>query len=313
MPEAENPSQRFGPGDTSVRRSMRSQDAPQPIETQEDQRPEFHPAGALPQPLPPESADRGCELDPVWWTPIERRIRCRPWTRGRGRSGHGGASPTEGLRARVRKRYRCTTMSDHDQPVAANLLDRRFEAERPNHEAHQPGNVLAADHDALGLQLGVHPRAPIGLAAALVRSADQRWVGDVTEILSGQGKLYLAVILDLFSRMVEGWALSAANDRHLALRALEHALRRRCPEGGLLHHTDQGSPYASEDYQRVLAAHGITCSMSRRGNAHDNAAMESWFSTMTFELGDRFDTHAEAKTKLFDYIEVFYNQERRQP
>jgi len=108
----------------------------------------------------------------------------------------------EGLRARVRKRYRCTTMSDHDQPVAANLLDRHFEAERPN----------------------------------------QRRVGDVTEILTGQGKLYLTVILDLFSRMVVGWALSAANERHLALRALEHALRRRCPEAGLLHHTDQGSP-----------------------------------------------------------------------
>src|SRR5256885_11094281 len=161
----------------------------------------------------------------------------------------------DGLRARVRKRYRCTTMSDHDQPIAPNLLDRRFEAELPN----------------------------------------RRWVGDVTEILTGQGKLYLAVILDLFSRMVVGWALSAANDRHLALRALEHALRRRCPEAGLLHHTDQGSPYASEDYQRVLAAHGITCSMSRRGNAHDNAAMESWFSTMTFELGDRFETHPSAR------------------
>jgi len=177
----------------------------------------------------------------------------------------------EGLRARLRKRYRCTTMSDHDQPVAANLLDRRFEAELPN----------------------------------------QRWVGDVTEILTGEGKLYLAVVLDLFSRMVVGWALSAANDRHLALRALEQALRRRCPEAGLLHHTDQGSPYASEDYQRVLAAHGIVCSMSRRGNAHDNAAMESWFSTMTFELGDRFETHADAKAKLFEYIEAFYNQVRR--
>jgi transposase InsO family protein len=177
----------------------------------------------------------------------------------------------EGLRGRVRKRYRCTTMGDHDQPVAANLLDRRFDAEQPN----------------------------------------QRWVGDVTELLTGDGKLYLAAILDLFSRMVVGWALSATNDRHLAVRALEQALRRRCPETGLLHHTDQGSPYASEDYQRVLAAHGIVCSMSRRGSAYDNAAMESWFSTMTFELGDRFETHASAKTKLFDYIEVFYNQERR--
>jgi len=163
----------------------------------------------------------------------------------------------EGLRARVRKRYRCTTMSDHDQPVPANLLHRRFEAERPN----------------------------------------QRWVGDVTELVTGDGKLFLAVILDLFSRMVVGWALSATNDRHLALRALEQALRRRCPEAGLLHHTDQGSPYASGDYQRVLTAHGIVCSMSRRGSAHDNAAMESWFSTMKFELGERFETHALAKTK----------------
>lgn len=85
--------------------------------------------------------------------------------------------------------------------------------------------------------------------------------------VTGGGKLYLAVILDLFSRMVVGWALSAANDRHLALRALEQALRRRCPDAGLLHHTDQGSPYASKDYQRVLAANGITCSMSRRGSS----------------------------------------------
>jgi len=157
------------------------------------------------------------------------------------------------------------------QPVAPNLLDRRFEAEKPN----------------------------------------QRWVGDVTEILTGEGKLHLAVILDLFSRMVVGWALSAANDRHLALRALDQALRRHRPQAGLLHHTDQGSPYASEDYQRVLAARGIVCSMSRKGSAYDNAAMESWFSTMTLELGDHFESHADAKTKLFDFIEVFYNHERR--
>ncbi len=162
-------------------------------------------------------------------------------------------------------------VSDHDQPVAANLLDRRFEAERPN----------------------------------------QHWVGDVIELLTGEGKLYLGLILDLFSRMVVGWALLAASDRHLALRVLEQVLRRRCPEAGLLRDTDQGSLCASEDYQRVLAAHGIICSMSRRGNAPDNAAMKSWLSTMTFELGDRFETAADAKTKLFDYVEVFYDQERR--
>jgi len=87
-------------------------------------------------------------------------------------------------------------------------------------------------------------------------------------------------------------------------------LRRRCPDAGLLHHSGQGSTYASEDYQDVLEAHGITCSMSRRGNCYDNAAMESWFSTLKSELGERFVTAGEAKDKLFDYIEVFYNQER---
>ncbi len=136
----------------------------------------------------------------------------------------------EGLKARVRKRYKHTTMSDHDQPVAANLLDRQFEAEAPN----------------------------------------QRWVGDTTEFVIGtSGKLYLAVILDLFSRFVVGWAVSAVNDRHLTIKALEMALKRRCPEIGLLHHSDQGSPYASEDYQDILDARGIVCSMSRRGNCYD--------------------------------------------
>jgi putative transposase len=180
----------------------------------------------------------------------------------------------DGLEARARKRFKCTTMSDHDQPVAANLLDRRFEADAPN----------------------------------------QRWVGDTTEFVigpSGTGKLYLAVILDLFSRFIVGWAVSAVNDRHLTITALEMALKRRCPEIGLLHHSDQGCTYASEDYQVLLAAHGIVCSMSRRGNCHDNAVMESCFSTVKFELADRFDSCGEAKRELFDYIELFYNQRRR--
>ncbi len=177
------------------------------------------------------------------------------------------------LVARQRRRYRCTTMSDHDQPVAANLLDRQFHAPSPN----------------------------------------QRWVGDTTELLVGAtgARLYLAVILDLFSRFAVGWAVSAVNDRHLAIKALEMALRRRCPGAGLLYHSDQGSPYASEDHQDVLVANGITCSMSRRGNCYDNAAMESWFSTLKSELGERFESYATAKEQLFDYIEVFYNQQRR--
>ncbi len=178
----------------------------------------------------------------------------------------------EGLKARARKRFKMTTMSDHDQPVAANLLDRQFEAQSPN----------------------------------------QRWVGDTTELRIGaSGKLYLAAILDLFSRYIVGWAVSAVNDRHLTIKALEMALKRRCPDAGLLHHSDQGCTYASEDYQAVLEAHGITCSMSRRGNCYDNAVIESFFSTVKSELGERFESHGEAKMELFDYIEVFYNQRRR--
>jgi transposase InsO family protein len=107
-----------------------------------------------------------------------------------------------------------------------------------------------------------------------------------------------------------GWALSAVNDRHLTLKALDAALRRRCPGAGLLHHSDRGSTYASEDYRQVLAQHGIVCSMSRRGNCYDNAAMESWNSTLKSELGERFDSAWDAKVKIFDYIEVFYNQQR---
>ena len=178
----------------------------------------------------------------------------------------------EGLKARARKRFKCTTMSDHDQPVAANLLDRQFRADAPN----------------------------------------RRWVGDTTEFVIGEsGKLYLAAILDLFSRFVVGWAVSAVNDRHLTLNALGMALRRRCPDPGLLHHSDRGSTYASEEYQRMLDTHGITCSMSRTGDCYDNAVMEAFFSTVKIELADRFESAEQAQTLLFDYLEVFYNQRRR--
>lgn len=177
----------------------------------------------------------------------------------------------EGLVARVRRRHRSTTMSDHDQPIAANVLNREFTATAPN----------------------------------------QRWVGDTTELLTASGKFYLAAIVDLYARFVVGWAVSAVNDRHLTIAALDQALRRRCPEAGLLHHSDRGSTYASEDYQEVLRDHGITCSMSRRGNCHDNAAMESWFSTFKFELGETFDSIRHGKDQAFDYIDGFYNPRRR--
>ena len=179
----------------------------------------------------------------------------------------------EGLKARVRKRYKVTTMSDHDHPIAANVLDRRFTAEAPN----------------------------------------QRWVGDTTELVIRESgtKMYLAAILDLFSRFIVGWAVSAVNDRHLTIKALEMALNRRCPPIGLLHHSDQGSTYAIDDYRHVPTAHGITGSMSRRGNCYDNAVIESLFSTVKSELGEHFDSHGRAKLELFDYIEAFYNQRRR--
>src|SRR5256885_1347619 len=174
--------------------------------------------------------------------------------------------------ARKRRRYKSTTMSHHDQPVAANLLNREFAAAAPN----------------------------------------KRWVGDTTELYVGpnRSKLYLAAILDLYSRFIVGWSLSAVNDRHLCIKALDMALRRRCPDAGLLHHSDQGSTYASEDYQRELEKHGITCSMSRKGNCYDNAVMESWFSTLKFELAEDFESYGIAKAELFDYVEVFYNQQR---
>ena len=169
------------------------------------------------------------------------------------------------------RRYRCTTMSEPDQPIAPNLLARDFQPE----------------------------------------TRDQSWVSDTTELTTGSGKLYLAAVLDLFLRFMIGWAVSAVNDRHPVIKALDMALRRRCPGAGLLHHSDQGSPYASADYQRVLGSRGITCSMSRRGNCYDNAVAESWFKTLKAELGSRFNNHSHAKDELFDYIEVFYNQRRR--
>ena len=131
-------------------------------------------------------------------------------------------------------------------------------------------------------------------------------------MIGSSGKLYLAAILDLFSRFVVGWAVSAVNDRHLTIKALEMALKRRCPEAGLLHHSDQGMHVRERGLpERCSKTHGITCSMSRRGNCYDNAVMESFFSTVKSELGERFDSYGEAKMELFDYIEVFYNQRRR--
>ena len=178
-----------------------------------------------------------------------------------------------GIVGRCQRRFCRTKNSSHGLPVAANLLDRQFEMSRPN----------------------------------------QGWVGDVTYIRTVVGWLYLAVILDLLSRRVVGYALSRRNDTQLALTALEAAIKHRAHPIGLLHHTDRGSPYASEECQAALKRSGIVCSMSRRGDCWDNAVAESFFSTIKSEvaLDDPELTPEQASAQVVDYIENFYNSERR--
>lgn len=176
----------------------------------------------------------------------------------------------EGIASKRRRRWTRTTVSGVGLPTALNVLNRDFS-----------------------------PKGP-----------DQSWAGDVTFLRTPHGFVYLAVVIDLFSRSVVGWAVSALNDTALALAALGAALRRRRPPRGLVHHTDQGSPYTSETYQTFLAQRGIVCSLSRRGNCYDNAVVESFFGTFKTELGEDFESAAEAKRQAFDYIEVFYNQQR---
>lgn len=178
-----------------------------------------------------------------------------------------------GLKACRPKRFRCTTDSDHARPVAENLLERNFEAQRPN----------------------------------------QSWVADITYIWTQQGWLYLAVVLDLFSRRVVGWSMACDLRAKLVLDALKAALLQRAPDAGLLFHSDRGSQYASEEFQRALSSAGIECSMSRRGNCWDNAVAESFFATLKKELvhRNRWPTRQAARTAIFEYLEVFYNRQRR--
>ena len=177
------------------------------------------------------------------------------------------------LVARMRRRFRTTTDSKHDFPIAPNVLDRDFTASAP----------------------------------------DRAWVTDITFLWTAQGWLYLAAILDLFSRRVVGWATSQNVDRHLALAALDTALARRCPAAGLVHHSDRGSTYASSDYRKALDARGLECSMSRKGDCWDNAVAESFFSTLKRELEgiDDFESRAGATLSIGDYIDGFYNIQRR--
>jgi transposase InsO family protein len=178
-----------------------------------------------------------------------------------------------GLESIRERPYKATTDSKHALPVAENILDRKFEVDAPN---------LA-------------------------------WVTDITYVWTAEGWLYLAAILDLFSRRVVGLAMSEHIDRALVLDALRDAVGRRAPNVGLVHHSDRGSQYASGDYQDALADLGVVCSMSRKGNCWDNAVAESFFATLKTELVHtrRFATRAEAREAIFDFIESFYNRRRR--
>ena len=178
-----------------------------------------------------------------------------------------------GLCAKRTRRRVLTTQRDPSHPVAPNLLNREFTATEPN----------------------------------------RKWVADITYIPTMQGWLYLAVILDLFSRMVVGWSMSGNCDEKLIEKALEQALARRRPQAGLLHHSDRGSQYTSQAYQTCLAQAGIQASMSRKGNCWDNAAMESFFGTIKDECvgGTIYSSPDEARLDLFSYMEGYYNRIRR--
>jgi putative transposase len=178
------------------------------------------------------------------------------------------------IRAKTARKFRVrTTDSHHDLPVADNILDRQFNPSQAN----------------------------------------EAWAADITYIPTREGWLYLAAVEDLYSRRVVGCAMAEQMESRLAVDALELAVQRRLPGEGLLSHSDRGSQYASEHYQRLLARHGITCSMSRKANCWDNAPMESFFASLKKELvhDADFATPSEARAAIFEYIEVFYNNQRR--
>ena len=170
-----------------------------------------------------------------------------------------------------RRRRPITTQSRHDHPVATNVLARDFSAEAPN----------------------------------------QKWLGDISYIATQEGFLYLASLEDVYSRKIVGWAMAEHLQTSLVERAFQMALRQRKPPMGLLHHSDRGSQYASDDYRKLLAKHRVTVSMSRSGNCYDNAMKESFFATLKTKCASRpFFTRAEARTAVFEYIEGFYNRQR---
>jgi putative transposase len=178
-----------------------------------------------------------------------------------------------GLRSRVKHKWIRTTHSDHQYQVAGNILDGDFTVSQPN----------------------------------------RVWVTDITYIQTGEGWLYLGAVMDLFGRRIIGWSMSKRIDTQLVSDALGMALKQRGMGKDLLHHSDRGSQYCSDMYQKTLRMHRITCSMSRKGNCWDNACIESFFGSLKSEwvYGKRYQTREEAKTDIFNYIEMFYNRQRR--
>lgn len=181
----------------------------------------------------------------------------------------------DGLVARRPKRFVRTTDSQHGEPLAPNLLARCF-------------------------------------AVSAARQIDQVWTSDITYVPTRQGWLYLAVVLDLSSRRVVGWAMRETLDQELALAALRMAIADRRPGPGLLHHADRGSQYSGRAYRGLLAAHGMVCSMSRKADCWDNAVSESFFATLEHELLALTEFHSrhEARRAIFEFVEVWYNRER---
>jgi transposase InsO family protein len=178
-----------------------------------------------------------------------------------------------GIRAKTARKFKHTTDSNHNRPVADNVLDRQFAVAGPN----------------------------------------QAWVADITYIPTREGWLYLAIVEDLYSRMIVGWSMDATMTSRLVVDALEMAIMKRLPDEELLAHSDRGSQYASEHYQLLLGKHGIECSMSEVGQCWDNAPAESFFASLKKELvhDEDYQTRAEAAASIFEYIEVFYNRQRR--
>lgn len=178
-----------------------------------------------------------------------------------------------GLRSKIRRKYRVTTNSKHDFPIAPNRLERNFTAAAP----------------------------------------DKVWVSDITYLATRSGWLYLTVIIDLFSRMVVGWALSSSLSHEMVVTALKRAIRSRHPAKGLIFHSDRGVQYACTDFRKKLDAHGFIQSMSRKGDCWDNAVAESFFGIMKTELvyHEKYEGHHDTLHSIFEYIEAFYNRQRR--